>query len=171
MKKTKLTHTVFVYSCLEHIKQRLSCKARPTFKLYAGILSLLVIALLASLLLVEQNYDREQAGKYYDQTRDYKQIPFDMTDATGICRNKTKLKFGEQFVRAHVDVQSSRYEIRSGTFKIFMSADVGNKFIYQEAHVHCFVDPSEYMVSHYRTFEGSDSLMDRSIGRLKSLFN
>ncbi len=132
------------------------------FKVCSGLAVL--ATLLYGLLWYGQNYDREMPGKYYDSARDYQKIPFDMTDATTICKQKTLARYGKDLVRSYVDEHSTRYEANIATYKIFMHAHLGTKTLYSEASVHCFVDPFEYMVSHYRIYEPKrDSLMNRAL--------
>ncbi|SMF24601.1 hypothetical protein SAMN02745866_01607 [Alteromonadaceae bacterium Bs31] len=124
----------------------------------------LVSFILYALFWYGHTYDRELPGKYFDSARDYRQIPFDMLDAYSICKHKTKIRYGSELVRSYIDQHSTRFEPGKGIYKIFMSAHIGSKTYYDEAAVHCFVDPSEFMVSHFRIFEPKrESLMSKAL--------
>ncbi|TVZ42086.1 hypothetical protein P886_1441 [Alteromonadaceae bacterium 2753L.S.0a.02] len=127
------------------------------------VLSLAVFSGLIIVYALQTFSERERPGKYFDPHRDYLRMPFDINDATGICTHKTELRFGEQLVRSHVDNHSTRYDPKLGIYKVFMSAQLGDLYIYEEAPVHCFVNPREHMISHYRTFEKRQSLMTRAL--------
>jgi len=115
------------------------------------------------LLWYGRNYDQEAPGKYYNDKRDYQKMPFDIIDALAVCKQKTQVRYGEMLVRAYVDSHSTRFENRAGIYKVFVFAHIGTRQIYDEAMVHCFVDPDEYMVTHYRVFEPEKaSLMSRA---------
>lgn len=114
------------------------------------------------------HYDREMPGKYFDPARDYQRMPFDMLDATRICEQKTQLKFGDTFVRSYVDQHSTRFDVARGIYKVFLFVHIGTTKVFEEAPVHCFVDPSQHMVSHYRSFEKRRSLMSRALSVLEN---
>lgn len=113
------------------------------------------------------HYDPEIPGKYQDSGRNYAMLPFDMTDAQNICQAKTKTRYGEILVRTQVDYHSTRYEEKSGLYKIFMSAHLGDNKIYDEATVYCFVNPDEYMIEHFRVVQTDQKSL---MARAKSLF-
>ena len=122
----------------------------------------------AGLLWYGKNYEQEAPGKYFDTKRDYAMLPFDMYDAQNVCQAKTKARYGETLVRSQIDQHSTRFEANSGLYKVFLSAHLGDHKIYDEAQVHCFVNPNEYLVEHYRVFKKDNkSLMDKAI----SFFN
>jgi|GEM_PF-2554780 hypothetical protein len=134
----------------------------PGIRLVAGVLVSLLCA--SVFYWWGQNYDKESPGKYFDANRDYTQIPFGMLDATDICAAKTSKRFSEQLVMSYVDYHSTHWEADKNLYKVFMLAHVGNPQIYSEVSVHCFVDPTHYMVDHYRTFAPKrDSLMSRAV--------
>jgi|GEM_PF-3667427 len=117
-----------------------------------------------SLLWYWQSGDKEGVGQYLEPNRNYQLIPFDITDATAICSRKTAAKYGSMLVRSYVDRHSTRFDSSAGIYKVFMLAHVGSEAVFDEAAVHCFVNPSEYIISHYRTFEKKrESLINRSL--------
>lgn len=113
------------------------------------------------------HYDPEMPGKYLDETRNYTMLPFDMFDAQNICQAKAKTRYGETLVRTLVDSHSTRYEEKSGLYKIFMSAHLGDNKIYDEATVYCFVSADEYMIEHFRVIKTDQKSL---MARAKSLF-
>lgn len=137
----------------------------PTIKVLGGVVAFTGVVL--ACWLYGQNFDPERSGKYREENRDYSLLPFDMLDAQNICRIKTKLRYGDVLVRSLIDDHSTRYESSSGLYKVFMFAHLGSAQVYDEANIHCFVNPDEYMVEHYRVFQSKQkSIMDRAISLL-----
>ncbi|WP_028886520.1 hypothetical protein [Teredinibacter turnerae] len=105
----------------------------------------------------------ESADKYADHGRNYNLTPFDINDAARVCTNKTADRFGDQLVRSYVDYHSTRYDARLAIYKVFMHAQLGDLYLHSDAPIHCFVDPKQHIVTHYRSFEARKSLMTRAI--------
>jgi len=102
---------------------------------------------------------------YFDQNRDYTLIPFDELDATYVCNQETKDRYGEKLVRLTLDDHSTRFDNRLEIYKVFMIADLGSLRDFEELAVHCFVDPIEYAINHYRAFSTKqESLWDKAVG-------
>lgn len=124
----------------------------------------LVIAGAALLYLSHTHYVNKLEELAIDAGRDYHLAPFDIIDATRYCQIKTERKFGENLALSYVDDHSSRQDPRSGIFKIFMVAHLGDLNQYDEEAVHCFIDPHRRVMTHYRTISlQQDSLMNRAI--------
>ncbi|PCK09289.1 MAG: hypothetical protein COA42_04595 [Alteromonadaceae bacterium] len=117
------------------------------------LISCSAILLLAILIWFASNTDIEHSGKYYDDSRDYKQLPFGLMDATKVCEQKTRLRYGSSMQRSYVDGHSTRFDDEQGLFLIFMNTAVGTIHESREIAVHCFVDPKAYMISHYRAID------------------
>lgn len=124
------------------------------------------VTCVVSALLMASKFDfsRQPTG-VIDPNRDFAKIPFDEYDATRICEKRTRMQFRSQsMVRTAVDRHSTRFDKRSGNYKIFMFLDVGDLRNYDEGTVHCFVDARSYVIDHYRTiFEKQQSLLDRAL--------
>ncbi|WNO11237.1 hypothetical protein [Teredinibacter sp. KSP-S5-2] len=127
-----------------------------------SIVSVILCLFWASLFL-----DIEHSGKYYDAQRNYKILPFDLLDATSICEQKTQKRYGDKMISSYIDNHSTYFDRSTYLYKVFMFARVGELRDSEEVVVHCFVNPSEYMVEHYRAFEPKKgSLMNRAVGSL-----
>ncbi len=119
--------------------------------------------LIWGLSTMDSNYVASRV--YFDEARDYSQIPFDELDAINVCRAETRKRFGSSLVRLTLNSHSTRFDDRTRIYKMFMVADVGSLRNFEEMAVHCFVDPSEYTIDHYRTFSTKQrSLVDRARG-------
>ncbi|WGO97793.1 hypothetical protein QFX18_17425 [Saccharophagus degradans] len=127
-----------------------------------------VFGFIASIMLISKLINHVDHTKvHFDPTRDYAQIPFDELDATMICEQETNYRYGNSVLRTHVDSHSTRLDKTQGLYKIFMFADIGSKKHFEEITVHCFVDPSEFMIDHYRAIvKKQDTLLDKAISFL-----
>lgn len=127
-----------------------------------------VFGLIASLMVISKIMNHVTHTRvHFDATRDYILIPFDELDALHICQEETRYRYGNSLQRSRVDAHSTRLDTTRGLYKIFMFADIGSKKHFQEVTVHCFVDPSEFMIDHYRAIvKKSDSLLDKAISFL-----
>ena len=107
---------------------------------------------------------RSSIGSIFDENRDYKLVPFDMVDASIACEKQVAQNYGESLVRTYLDSHSTRFDPVSSTYKIFIHALQGTEKDYTEDYVHCFVDPNDYVISHYQAFSSKkDSLMKRAL--------
>lgn len=116
------------------------------------------------LLYLSYSHHRQAAEKLMlDLNRDFSRMPFDMVDATEYCQKKLEHKYGEDLALSYVDEHSSRIDSRTGLYKIFMFAHVGDLRDFEEEAVHCFVDPHRRMLTHFRTINlRKASLMSRA---------
>ncbi|WP_394203335.1 hypothetical protein [Marinagarivorans algicola] len=99
----------------------------------------------------------------FNLSRNYALTPFDEIDAQKICQLKTESVHGSQLVMSYLDSHSSRFETRTGMYKMFLVAHIGTLDDYEEARVHCHVNPKQHQVRHYKTvFPRRASLMSRA---------
>lgn len=115
-----------------------------------GISSVMFIALM--LFYLSYSHHRQVAEKLLiDPARDYSRAPFNMVDATEYCQHKTQRRYGDSLALSYVDTHSSRVDVKTGLYKIFMFARVGDLRDYEEEAIHCFIDPERRVLTHYRT--------------------
>lgn len=115
-----------------------------------GISSVVFIALM--LFYLSYSHHRQVAEKLLiDPARDYSRAPFNMVDATEYCQHKTQRRYGDSLALSYVDTHSSRVDVKTGLYKIFMFARVGDLRDYEEEAIHCFIDPERRVLTHYRT--------------------
>ena len=111
---------------------------------------------LMALTLLYLSYSHSQAAVeklLIDPARDYSRVPFNMVDATEYCQLKTQQRYGDSLALSYVDEHSTRIDSRTGIYKVFMFAHVGDLRDYQEEAIHCFVDPERRVLTHYRTID------------------
>ena len=100
----------------------------------------------------------------FNQGRNYDQTPFDELDALQICQFQTKDTHGENLVLAYLDSHSSRFESASGVYKVFLFARIGKPKEYEEAVIHCHINPHKHLIEHYKTvYPEKRSLMSRAL--------
>lgn len=117
----------------------------------------------AAMYMAYQNYEASVDKLLIDPHRDYSRVPFNMVDATEYCRLKTARRYGKNLVLSYIDEHSTRLDVKTGQYKIFMFVRTGNLTDYQEEAVHCFIDPESRMLTHYRTINlHKASLMSRA---------
>ena len=105
-----------------------------------------------------------------DPYRDYARSPFNMVDAAEYCQLKTQRRYGDSLALSYIDNHSTRADVKTGLYKIFMFVRVGDLHDYQEEAVHCFVDPERRVLTHYRTINlQKASLMSRAAKFLERL--
>ena len=86
-----------------------------------------------------------------ENERNFMLIPFDVLDAIQICRDKSVRQHGELLALLYVDYHSTRFDERDGMFKVFLKAHLGTHNDFDEAFIHCFVNPEQNIPEHYRT--------------------
>lgn len=123
------------------------------------------------LLYLSYNHQRQVAEKLMvDMNRDFNRMPFDMVDATEYCQTRVVHKYGDNLALSYIDEHSTRIDERTGLYKIFMFAHVGDLRDFEEEAVHCFVDPHRRMLTHFRTINlRKASLMSR-VARFIDIF-
>jgi|GEM_PF-6756972 hypothetical protein len=128
---------------------------------------------LAGAFLFYLSYDhqlRTVDNLLVDLHRDFTRYPFDMVDATEYCQRRVSRRYGSNLVLSYVDAHSTRIDSKTGQYKIFMFAHVGDLKNFEEEAVHCFVDPENRMAVHFRTINlRKASLMSRA-ARLLDVF-
>ena len=153
-------HTIFDY-CRSFLLSFSSKKNR--LLIIAVILVPGIILWALSNMEVESPFSKPRI--HFDESRDFTQIPFDEIDAFVACKAKTLTKFQNRLVRLTIDGHSTHFDDGAGLFKMFLFADVGDLRDYEEMRVYCFIDPSEYVISHYRTYSTQQkSLIDKTLG-------
>lgn len=139
----------------------------PTWQgLKPYVLALVVVVNTGVILLyLSHSQHSEQVEKLLiDTDRDYRLMPFDMIDALRYCQLKTQSKYGDSLALSYVDEHSTRHELNSDLYKVFLVVHVGDLRDYEEEAVHCFVDPNRRMMTHYRTINlRKASIMSRAI--------
>lgn len=111
-----------------------------------------VVIMALILFYLSYSHHRQAADKLLiDPARDYSRVPFNMMDATEYCRQKTHRRYGDSLALSYIDNHSTRLDVKTGLYKIFMFARVGELHDYQEEAVHCFIDPERRVLTHYRT--------------------
>lgn len=83
---------------------------------------------------------------------DLNKIRFSLFDAEELCSAKLVDQLGEQLLRYHVDDHSSRLDTDRGVYRVYMKADIGEKGLYDEVSVHCFVDQWDQELDHFRQY-------------------
>lgn len=129
------------------------------------VVSLSALALMGGMLLyLSYNHHQQVAEKLLlDASRDYSRTPFDMADATEYCQKKTERRYGDDLALSYIDEHSTRIDSKSGIYKVFMFAHVGDLRDYEEEAIHCFIDPDRRVLTHYRTINlRKASLMSRA---------
>lgn len=140
-------------------------RGRQAFLLLAIALSAGVLAYLLTALIPASNGDAVLA---FNASRNYAQTPFDVLDAHQICQHQTKETHGDRLLMSYVDLHSSRFEQNTGEYKIFLNAHIGGRDQYDEAIIHCHIDPNAHLISHYKTvFPTKASLMSRALSFFK----
>lgn len=104
------------------------------------------------LFYLSYSHHRQAAEKLLiDPARDYSRAPFNMVDATEYCQHKTQRRYGDSLALSYIDDHSSRIDVKTGLYKVFMFARVGDLRDYEEEAIHCFIDPERRVLTHYRT--------------------
>lgn len=127
---------------------------RPKKEIGKWILIGFSALVLIALMLLYLSYSHSQAAVeklLIDPGRDYSRVPFNMIDATEYCQLKTQRRYGDSLALSYVDEHSTRIDSRTGIYKVFMFAHVGDLRDYDEEAIHCFVDPERRVLTHYRT--------------------
>ena len=100
----------------------------------------------------------------FNASRDYERTPFDELDAQQICQFQTQEQHGDKLVLSYLDTHSTRYDDLSYAYKVFIFAHIGTSAEYEEATIHCFIDPDKHLIKHYKTiFPERESLMTRAL--------
>lgn len=100
----------------------------------------------------------------FNASRNYQQTPFDILDAQQICQHQTQETHGDRLLMSYLDTHSSRFEPRLGIYKIFLVAHIGVRGDYEEAKIHCHINPASHLINHYKTvFPEQSSIMSRAI--------
>lgn len=140
-------------------------RARQAFLLLVLSLSAGVLAYFVKSLIPPSNGNAVLA---FNASRNYVQTPFDELDAHQICQYQSKETHGERLLMSYVDLHSSRYEPNTGIYKIFLKAHIGERAQYDEAIIHCHIDPDAHLISHYKTvYPTKASLMSRALSFFK----
>lgn len=114
-----------------------------------GVMALLLSGL-GSASFIYLQYGQDADNLLAENNRNYLQLPFDMLDATRYCQSEAGRRFGDSLVQIYIDQHSTYRDNTTGIYKIFMIAHVGSVAEYEEAAVHCFVDPEHQMLTHYQ---------------------
>lgn len=116
-----------------------------------GVLVLLVSSLLGSLVWssVSINFAVKSAVK----PRPF--VSFDLYDAQEYCGEQVVERMGSKLLRFYVDERSSRLDLGEGIYRVYLQADVGTLYQYDELQVHCFVDRWDAEMDYYREFNPS----------------
>jgi hypothetical protein len=124
-------------------------------------------AIFATLILfyLSYNHYRQLAdSQLIDPARDYSRSPFNMIDATEYCQHKTQRRYGDSLALSYIDNHSSRLDVKTGLYKIFMFVRVGDLRDYEEEAIHCFIDPDRRVLTHYRAISlQKASLMSKAV--------
>lgn len=124
---------------------------------------IVTLGVLAAVYLGYRHYQTELDKLLIDSARDYSRVPFSMIDATEYCQRRTQRRYGSSLALSYVDEHSTRVDPKSGLYKIFLFARVGDLQDYDEEAIHCFVDPERRVLTHYRTINlRKASLMSRA---------
>lgn len=119
-----------------------------------------------TLLLFYLSYRHHQAAAdklLIDPARDYSRVPFNMVDATEFCRRRTERRYGDSLALSYIDEHSTRVDRKTGLYKVFLFARVGDLRDYEEEVIHCFIDPERRVFTHYRTINlRNASLMSKA---------
>jgi hypothetical protein len=100
----------------------------------------------------------------FNASRNYNLTPFDELDAQQICQHQSRESHGNQLVLSYLDTHSSRFEPRTGFYNVFLIAHIGTRSSYDEAVIHCYVDPQQHLINYYKTvYPLRASLMSRAL--------
>jgi hypothetical protein len=125
--------------------------------------SIVTFGVLVAVYLGYRHYQDELDKLLIDSNRDYSRVPFSMVDATEYCQRRTQRRYGSSLALSYIDEHSTRMDPKTGLYKIFMFARVGDLQDYDEEAIHCFVDPESRVLTHYRTINlRKASLMSRA---------
>lgn len=131
-----------------------------TFALSAGVLAYFLSEFIPS--------KNGEAVLAFNASRNYSQTPFDVLDAHQICQYQSRETHGNRLLMSYVDLHSSRFEPDTGVYKIFLNAHIGVRDEYDEAIIHCHINPEAHLISHYKTVIPSKaSLMSRALSFFK----
>lgn len=104
------------------------------------------------------------AVEQFNQSRNYALNPFNEVDAYELCHIQTQTAHGEQLITSYPDAHSSRFEPGQGIYKIFLVAHIGTYNDYQEAKIHCHINPYQHQIKYYKTiFPRGSSIMSRAL--------
>ncbi len=144
---------------------RVATYLRLNYVLISLLLGVSCVLICLGVFLFKQHIeDQEFKRVLLEEGRNYDLAPFDMVDATHYCNLKIKLRYGEHLVQSYIDENSTRVDPKSGLYKVFMIAYVGDRVMKQEKSVHCFVDPEEHVVTHFRSWDRyQTSLVSKAI--------
>ena len=124
---------------------------------------IVTLGVFAAVYLGYRHYQTELDKLLIDSTRDYSRVPFNMIDATEYCQRRTQRRYGASLALSYIDEHSTRMDPKTGLYKIFLFARVGDLQDYDEEAIHCFVDPERRVLTHYRTVNlRKASLMSRA---------
>lgn len=76
--------------------------------------------------------------------------PFGMIAAQEYCGEQMAERLGGNLLRYYVDDRASRLDTVNGIYRVYLNADVGNLYHYDEIVVHCFVDQWQAELDYYR---------------------
>ena len=130
-----------------------------------AVVVLLVLTVAAGGYIFNQLYVPNSSSVVaFNATRNYEQTPFDELDAQQICQFQTQDQYRGQLLLTYLDTHSSRYEPSLGIFKIFLVAHIGERGNYEEANIHCYINPQDHLIEHYKAiFPQKSSLMSRAL--------
>ena len=99
----------------------------------------------------------------FNKTRNYRQTPFDELDALQICQYQTREIHSTRLLTSYVDSHSSRFEHSTGVYKVFVFARIGEARDYDDAIIHCHINPHKHLIEHYQTvYPEKPSLISRA---------
>lgn len=131
------------------------------------IMALVLMLLVSALAFTFQHLfsvTKSSAIEEFNSTRNYDMTPFDELDAQNICQLQTQEVHGKQLLTSYIDVHSSRFEPSAGVYKIFLVAHLGTRSHYEEAAIHCQINPYQHNIKHYKTvFSKNSSIMSRAL--------
>lgn len=81
--------------------------------------------------------------------------PFDMIAAQEYCGEQMVERLGANLLRYYVDDRASRLDSVNGIYRVYLNADVGDLYHYDEIVVHCFVDQWQAELDYYREINPS----------------
>ncbi len=88
--------------------------------------------------------------------------PFDMIAAQEYCGEQMAERLGGDLLRYYVDERASRLDTVKGIYRVYINADVGDLYHYDEIVVHCFVDQWQAELDYYREINPSVKSMRSS---------
>ncbi len=96
--------------------------------------------------------------------RDFQRIPFDILDASTVCRAESKAQFGPALLRTQVDDHSTRFQADRGIFIVIMRGYIAAEKGYEEAAIYCYVNPDDHMITYYQAvFSEQQPLLSRAL--------